>query len=93
MEQLSIDCIAQHLKVFHEQSVFDKTADFGEPCGTCPHAMKECRLEWLTRMKPLFDSTNIQVKLDYQELPQISVDKVEETLIRRIQAFLQEWNE
>lgn len=93
MEQLSIDCIAQHLKIFHEQSVFDKTADFGEPCSTCPHAMKECRLEWLTRIKPLFDRTNIQVKLDYQELPQISVDKVGETLIRRIQASLQEWNE
>lgn len=69
MEQLSIDCIAQHLKIFHEQAVFDKTADFGEPCSTCPHVMKECKLEWLTRMKPLFSRTDIQIRLDYPELP------------------------
>lgn len=71
MEQLTIDCIAQHLKVFHEQAVFDKTADFGEPCSTCSHAMKECKLEWLTRMEPLFDRTDIQIRLDYPELPDI----------------------
>lgn len=71
MEQLSIDCIAQHLKIFHEQAVFDKTADFGEPCSTCPHVMKECELEWLTRMKPLFCRTDIQIRLDYPELPSI----------------------
>ncbi len=69
MEQLSIDCIAQHLKTFHEQAVFDKTADFGEPCSSCPHAMKECRLNWPARMKPLFSRTNIQIRLDYLELP------------------------
>lgn len=69
-EQLSIDCIAQHLKVFHEQAVFNRTADFGEPCSRCPHVMKECRLDWLTRMKPLFDRTNIQIGLDYLELPE-----------------------
>lgn len=69
MEQLSIECIAQHLKIFHEQAVFDRTADFGEPCSQCPHAMKECRLDWLTRMSPLFDKTDIQIRLDYPELP------------------------
>ena len=69
MEQLSIDCIAQHLKIFHEQSLLNKTADFGEPCSTCPHVMKECRLDWLTRMKPLFCRTDVQIRLDYPELP------------------------
>ena len=69
MDQLSIDCIAQHLKTFHEQAVFDKKADFGEPCSRCPHAMKECRLDWLARMKPLFSRTDIQIRLDYPELP------------------------
>ena len=69
MEQLSIDCIAQHLKVFYEQAVFNKVADFGEPCSRCPHVMKKCRLDWLTRMKPLFDRTDIQIRLDYPELP------------------------
>ena len=67
MEQLSIDCIAQHLKIFHEQLLLNKTADFGEPCSTCPHVMKECRLDWLTRMKPLFCKTDIQIRLDYIE--------------------------
>ena len=75
MEKLSIDCIAQHLKVFHEQAVLDKTADFGEPCSTCPHVMKECRLDWLTRMRPLFDRTDIQIRLDYPELPEDSNDR------------------
>lgn len=69
MDQLSIDCIAQHLKIFHEQAAFDRTADFGEPCGSCPHVMKECRMDWLTRMKPLFDRTDIQIRLGYPELP------------------------
>ena len=71
MEQLSIDCIAQHLKIFHDQSTLIRTADFGEPCSTCPHAMKECKLDWLTRMKPLFDKTDIQIRLCYPELPDI----------------------
>ncbi len=63
-EQLTIDCIAQHLKVFHQQGVEERIADFGEPCSACPHVMKECRLDWLTKMEPLFNRTEIQISLD-----------------------------
>lgn len=67
MEQLSIDCIAQHLKVFHEQAMEERIADFAEPCSACPHVMKECRLDWTARMDPLFAKTDIKLKLGFQE--------------------------
>lgn len=71
MERLTVDCIAQHLKVFHQQAIEERAADFGEPCVDCPHKMKACRLDWLSNMNPLFIQTGIQIRLDLPVPPDI----------------------
>lgn len=71
MEQLTVDCIAQHLKVFHQQAIEERMADFGEPCVDCPHKMKVCRLDWLSNMNQLFIQTGIQINLDLSVPPGI----------------------
>lgn len=57
-----IDCMAQHLKIFHEQSKEERTADFGEPCKTCCYA-KECDFNWLSVMKPLLNLSEVRISM------------------------------
>lgn len=64
VSQVSVDCIAQHIKIFHEQSATKKMADFGEPCATCSH-VKSCDLDWLAKMKPLFEKSGVAIQLCY----------------------------
>ena len=64
ISQETIDCIAQHIKAFHEQDACEKKADFGEPCATCKH-VKECGFDWLTKMKPLLDKSDVTIQLYY----------------------------
>lgn len=61
-EQQTIDCIAQHIKTFHEQSKQQIIADFGEPCTNCEYG-KICNLDWLAKMKPLFEKSDVMIKL------------------------------
>lgn len=61
---ISADCIAQYLRVFHEQSVHGKPAAFEEACTTCKHA-KNCKLDWLKKWKPLLDQTDVTIRLCY----------------------------
>ena len=55
-------CLMQHLAVFHDQSLLDKSADFGEPCEKCKHA-HECDFNWLEKIIPFCNATGIRIKL------------------------------
>lgn len=62
----AIDCMAQHIKVFHSQAVDEVTADFGEPCQTCPH-VANCNYNWLAQMDPLLLQSQVKISLLIQE--------------------------
>lgn len=64
ISQETIDCMAQHIKAFHEQDACGKVADFGEPCATCKH-VKECGFDWLAKMKPAFEQSGVTIQLCY----------------------------
>ena len=64
LNEETINCIAQHLKIFHEQSAHGKSADFGEPCETCKY-VKGCDFDWLAKMKPLLERSNVTIRLCY----------------------------
>lgn len=64
----TIDCMFQHIKIFYEQSAYNRTADFGEPCARCPH-VTECNLDWLSEMSLLHDLSSVKISVVYQELP------------------------
>lgn len=64
--QRSIDCITQHIKHFHKQSIDEREADFGEPCEACPY-VKRCNLDWLSEMDTILKRSHIQIKLVRRE--------------------------
>jgi hypothetical protein len=59
----AIDCMAQHVKTFHEQAISECVADFGEPCQTCPH-IKECNFDWLSVMHPLIQQSAVSISME-----------------------------
>lgn len=61
------DCALQHIKVFREQAINKKQADFGEPCQKCIHA-GECDFEWLSILSPLLNQSNINISMVDQGL-------------------------
>lgn len=64
-EQLAIDCMVQHIKVFLEQSKEKRQADFGEPCERCKYA-DNCNFDWLSVMKPILEQSNVKINLGDQ---------------------------
>ena len=66
LPQKTIDCATSHIKALFEQAAFNEPADFGEPCEGCEYAI-ECKLDWLTALKPLLDQSNVKIKVGFQE--------------------------
>ena len=66
MEKKAIDCMAQHIKTFHSQAVYEVMADFGEPCQACPYA-GNCSYNWLSIMEPLLRKSAIRIRMDVLE--------------------------
>lgn len=64
--QRAIDCMAQHIKTFREQSLKGIKADFGEPCAECPHSC-QCSYQWLDIMEPILDNSNIKISMIFPE--------------------------
>ncbi len=58
----AINCVAQHIYIFFNQSAGEKKADFGEPCETCKYA-ETCEFDWLSKMQPLLDLSDIRISL------------------------------
>lgn len=62
MDKKSIDCMTQHIKIFHAQSLKEQVADFVEPCQMCLH--KECcNFDWISIMKPLLDKSCVEISM------------------------------
>ena len=55
-------CFCQHIKAYFRQCTDGEIADWGEPCVDCKCA-ETCRFDWLTHMKPLFEKTDIPIRL------------------------------
>ena len=53
-KEKALDCMVQHVEIFHEQAMDEVTADFAEPCQCCPYA-GECSFNWTSIMGPLLD--------------------------------------
>ena len=66
--QMAIDCMAQHLKAFFEQSVKQEQSDFGEPCTKCRYFNSECHYEWLDVMDPLLKKSNVSISVRHQDI-------------------------
>lgn len=65
-EAKAIDCMAQHIKIFHEQALDEVVADFGEPCQTCPHIM-DCSHNWLSVIEILLRQSAIRISMVHPE--------------------------
>lgn len=61
-ETKTVNCVIQHIKVFHEQAISECVADFGEPCQTCPH-IRECDFDWLSVMNPLIQHSAVNFSM------------------------------
>lgn len=61
-EQRAIDCMVQHIKMFHIQACKEAAADFSEPCEKCPYADK-CDFDWLSIMDPLHSKSSISINI------------------------------
>lgn len=61
-ENKPIDCMAQHIKAFHEQTEKERRADFAAPCETCPYK-ENCTFNWLSIMEPLLSQSSVQINM------------------------------
>lgn len=59
-------CAAQHIKTFHKQCAKREIADWGEPCSDCIN-IQTCNLDWLAKLKPLFEESGVPIRLGYAE--------------------------
>jgi hypothetical protein len=66
VNQMSIDCITQHIKMFHQQAVENRVADFGEPCCNCMYREK-CNYNWLSKMNPVLSQSNVKISMLIRE--------------------------
>ncbi|MEG2504955.1 MAG: hypothetical protein RSB44_09765 [Carnobacterium sp.] len=64
----AMDCMVQHIKVFHSQAMNEVIADFGEPCQTCPH-IAGCNHNWLSTIQPLLIQSTVEISMVHQGLP------------------------
>lgn len=55
-------CAAQHIKAFFRQCANGEAANWGEPCAGC-RFVKNCSLEWLPGLEPIFDKAGIDIQL------------------------------
>lgn len=92
----AIDCITQHIKIFHKQAIHEEIASFGKPCQLCPY-FKECNHDWISIMNPLILHSSIQISMCMQDIPDKRDDKhllnitdATESMIRGIEAALEE---
>ena len=58
----AINCVAQHICIFLNQSAGEKKADLGEPCETCRY-VETCNFDWISKMKPLLELSDIRINL------------------------------
>lgn len=56
------ECAALHINALLDQCFDKRVADMGEPCAKCRH-WKECKFDWFTNLKPLFDNAGIKVSV------------------------------
>lgn len=63
----AIDCMAQHVKIFHQQDRDGALADFGEPCWRCSH-VQSCNHDWLSVMEPLLKKSAVKISVVNAEL-------------------------
>ena len=85
----AIDCMAQHIKIFHIQSVNGREADFAEPCSRCPR--KDCRLDWLSEMHPVLGQSSIRISMAIQELEEVADKQFREEKIMFQEEYLLEY--
>lgn len=62
IEPETIACLTQHIKAFYEQSAYEKTADFGEPCAKCEYG-RTCNFDWLAKMKPVLEKSKEKISM------------------------------
>ena len=60
-KEKALDCMVQHVEIFHEQAMDEGTADFAEACQCCPYA-GACSFNWLSIMRPLLDDSIIRIQ-------------------------------
>ncbi len=63
----AIDCMTQHIKIFHQQDRDGALADFGEPCWRCPH-VQSCNHDWLSVMELLLKKSAVKISVVNAEL-------------------------
>lgn len=61
-KKMATDCMAQHIKIFREQSLKDEKADFGRPCSECQYNHR-CSFEWLEIMQPILEKTSVEINM------------------------------
>ena len=64
MDTKSYDCATQHIATLLKQSTDGRTADFAEPCVTCPH--EGCKGDWQNILDPIIRQSNIKFNLACQ---------------------------
>lgn len=57
MERKAADCAIQHIKVFRQQALEHREADFGEPCAKCPYS-SECNYSFFEQIEPILKNTD-----------------------------------
>ena len=67
-KEKALDCMVQHVEIFHEQAMDEVTADFaGNPLPSAVPYAGECSFNWTSIMGPLLDDSIINIQLGCRE--------------------------
>lgn len=65
-------CVGLHLRAHHRQTVYNETADLGEPCAACPY-VKNCRDEsgylWAAVFRRICNAGKINISFREGQYP------------------------
>lgn len=62
-------CAMRHIKAYHRQYSMGEKVDFAEPCNECA-LNGTCEFDWLDKLYPLSDRSNISIQLVYPASPE-----------------------
>lgn len=66
--RIALDCMIQHIKAFHDQSMEDLPANFAQPCISCKYS-GTCNHDWVQIMHPIIKDSEVRINMELPEPP------------------------